>query len=234
MPPKTPSTHVSVKDLPGMRSVRRGIMSHRAVAEPQISGQVGIWVSKPVQAFLELAAVGVNLVDLVVAGDSLVKAVRLQPEAFVEAADQWRGRGATIARRAARLIRAGVDSPQETRLRLLIVLAGLPEPEVNWRVYRDDGTWLRRYDLYYPRYKLIVEYDGRQHAESDHQWGVDVDRREELDDLNIRIYVVRSAGIHEHPGQTLEKIYELLKQRGATGLPSRLNPQWSRYFPGRM
>ena len=41
------------------------------------------------------------------------------------------GRGCRLARRAASLAREGVDSPQETRLRLLLVLAGLPEPRVN-------------------------------------------------------------------------------------------------------
>jgi hypothetical protein len=34
----------------------------------------GVSISTPVQAFLELASVGVSLLDLVIAGDSLVKA----------------------------------------------------------------------------------------------------------------------------------------------------------------
>ncbi len=53
-------------------------------------------------------------------------------------------RGAIRARTAAALVRRGVDSPMETRLRLLIVLAGLPEPEVN-RILRDaGGDWVIR------------------------------------------------------------------------------------------
>ncbi len=44
----------------------------------------------------------------------------------------------------AALVRHGVDSPMESRLRLLIVLAGLPEPEVGRTVYDADGGWLIR------------------------------------------------------------------------------------------
>ena len=76
----------------------------------------GLPISTPVQAFLDLASVGTSLVDLVIAGDSLVKATKLDPAALVEAADAWSGRHAKRARRAARLVRKGVDSPMETRL----------------------------------------------------------------------------------------------------------------------
>ena len=80
---------------------------------------IGVPISTPVQAFLDLASVGVNLVDLVIAGDSLVKANNLDPRHFVAAAAAYQGRNARRARRAASLVRAGVDSPMETRLRLL-------------------------------------------------------------------------------------------------------------------
>jgi hypothetical protein len=42
----------------------------------------GLPVSTPLQAFLDLASIGVNLVDLVIAGDSLVKANNLDPQQF--------------------------------------------------------------------------------------------------------------------------------------------------------
>jgi hypothetical protein len=74
-----------------------------------------------------------------------------------------------------------VDSPQETRIRLLLVLAGLPEPCVNLIIRGRDGGWRRRYDLAYEELQLIVEYDGRQHAEDTRQWLTDIFRREELD-----------------------------------------------------
>ncbi|AXH94967.1 hypothetical protein [Ornithinimicrobium avium] len=74
--------------------------------------------------FLDLAA-HLNLLDLVVLGDSLVRRKRATPEQLVRAAAEADGRGVRLARRAAGLVRTGVDSPMETRCRMLRVLSGL-------------------------------------------------------------------------------------------------------------
>lgn len=104
----------------------------------------GTRISSPSQTFLDLAG-PLGLVDLVVLGDSLVRAGHVTPGRLTTAADAWRGHGAVLARRAARLVRVGVDSPMETRLRLLIVLAGLPEPVVNHTFAYEDGRWQMRW-----------------------------------------------------------------------------------------
>ena len=98
---------------------------------------------------MELASTRPNLVDLVVAGDSLVTAAALSPEDLVAAADEWTGRWCRLARRAARLVRTGVNSPMESRVRMLIVLAGLPEPTTNHILRYPNGDWRRRLDLCY-------------------------------------------------------------------------------------
>jgi hypothetical protein len=92
-----------------------------------------------------------------------------------------------------------VDSPQETRLRLLLVLAGLPEPCVNLIIYGRGGGWRRRYDLAYEELRLIIEYDGRQHAEDTRQWLTDIFRREELDQIRWRLVIITSEGIYREP-----------------------------------
>jgi hypothetical protein len=136
-----------------------------------------------------------------------------------------------LARRAAALVRAGVDSPMETRLRLLIVLAGLPEPEVDHRVHADDGTLLRRYDLSYLPHRLIIEYDGRQHADSEEQWLTDLWRDEALDDERIRRLVIVAQDIYSTPANTLARITRAMR---STGMPvPRLGDEWRRHFPGR-
>ena len=127
-------------------------------------------MSGPLQTFLDLAGAGLDLVDLVVLAESLVAAQRFQPADLVDAAQSWLGHGAKRARLAGRYVRAGVDSPQETRLRMLLVLAGLPEPVINLILRWPDGSWRMRLDLSYPELQLIVEYDGRQHAENTLQW----------------------------------------------------------------
>ena len=121
----------------------------------------------------------------------------------------------------------------ETRLRMLMVLAGLPEPVVNHIEYGSNGAWAKRFDLCYPDLLLIIEYDGRQHAEDDRQWARDIERREELDIDGWRLIVVRAAGIYTEPGRTLERIMDAMRDRGARRLPFTLNREWERYFPGR-
>jgi hypothetical protein len=127
---------------------------------------------------LDLAAIGVGLVDLVVVADGLIKAGHTSAELLIAAAGQGSGRGCRLARRAASLAREGVDSPQESRLRLLVVLAGLPEPRVDLITRGPDGSWRRRYDMAYEYVRLILEYDGRQHADDTRQWRTDIFRRE--------------------------------------------------------
>jgi hypothetical protein len=90
----------------------------------------GLMLTSPVRTFIDLAAC-TDLTDLVSAGDSLVRRTGTGPELFRNAAAARTGaRGIRLAREAAELIRTGVDSPMETRLRLLLLLAGLPEPQV--------------------------------------------------------------------------------------------------------
>jgi hypothetical protein len=94
----------------------------------------------------------------------------------------------------------------ETRLRLLIVFAGMPEPTVNVIVRGEDGSWRMRFDLCYLDQRLIVEYDGRKHADSTEQWERDIYRREELDQMDYRLLIVTSRGVYSEPQRTLERV----------------------------
>lgn len=120
----------------------------------------------------------------------------------------------------------------ESRLRLLIVFAGLPEPRANLILRGADGEWQRRFDLACEQGKILIEYDGRQHAYDDGQWGRDIDRREELDGRGWRLIVVRGVDIYRRPERTLRRIREVLIERGVPGVPAHLNPEWSRHFAG--
>jgi very-short-patch-repair endonuclease len=220
--PSQPLTHLSCPQ-PGVRSERRGVRCHRFR---------GIRISSPEQTFIDLACV-LSLVDLVVLGDSLVRARRTTVDRLVDAVSTWSGWGSRPAARAVGFVRKGVDSPMESRLRMLIVLAGLPEPQVN-RIVRDgSGNWDKRFDLCYPDLLLIIEYDGRQHADNDEQWDHDIDRREDLDGEGWRMIVIRSKGIYVEPQRTLERIADAMRARGAQNVPTRLRDDWRSHFPGR-
>ena len=54
----------------------------------------------------------------------------------------------------------------ETRLRLLLVLSGLPRPHAQVRITDEAGRFLGRPDLCYPEQRLCLEYDGGAHREN--------------------------------------------------------------------
>ncbi len=231
-PPADGATHVTLPSACG-RLVRQGVRPHYRKHPAQTTVRKGVPISTPEQTFLDLAAVGVGLVDLVVVADGLIKTGHTSPERLIETAAQRDGRGCRLARRAAALARKAVDSPQETRLRLLLVVAGLPEPRANLIVRGRDGGWRRRYDLAYEELRLIIEYDGRQHAEDAQQWLTDIFRREELDQIRWRLVIVTSEGIYREPLRTLERVRDALLDCGAVGIRRTFKPEWRLHFPIR-
>ncbi len=228
--PTIPDEHVTVLER---RHRRRplGIVPHVNPA-PTVVEVGGVRASAPTQMFIELASL-LGLVDLVVVGDHLVRQGKVSLRQLVDACEESRAPGAQAARRAARYVRERVDSPMETRLRMLIVLAGLPEPRVNLTLRDVDGSPVRRYDLCWPSVRVIVEYDGRHHIERVETWESDLERREAIDDDAWRILVVISNGIYGEPEHTLRRIWRLLRARRLPGVPTVLSDDWRPHFPGR-
>ncbi|HWU20357.1 MAG TPA: DUF559 domain-containing protein [Nocardioides sp.] len=229
--PILPDEHVTVLTDAGRRR-RAGVRCHLATAEREVVLVGGVPVSTPEQTFAELAE-QLSLVDLVVVGDHLVRSGRARLQALRDFCATWAGPRATHACATAAFVRERVDSPMESRLRMLIVLAGLPEPLVNVTYGGEDGLVLRRYDLSWPEIRVIVEYDGRHHIERVEQWESDLERREAIDESGWRILVVVSSGIYGNPGHTLERIHRVLLGRRLPGVPKRLGSDWQRHFPGR-
>ena len=226
--PTLAGNHVTVTD-PKHRHSRAGVTCHLAKSGSVIEVG-GTRVSAPAQLFLELAS-QLTLVDLVVAGDHLVRRLPVTLTALREFCAKATGPGAAHARAAAAFVRENVDSPMETRLRMLIVLAGLPEPVVNLTV--DLPTGRRRYDLCWPEARLVVEYDGRHHVERVEQWEADIARREAIEDDAWRMLVITSTGIFRTPNETVAKIHRLLLARRQPDTPRTLSDAWRHHFPVR-
>lgn len=223
--PHTETLHASVP-LGRHRSRREGIAVHQSSRRPTTFR--GIPVTTPEDTFLDLVP-HLGLVDQVVLGDSLVRRGRTTPERLVAAAGssrRWRAQ----ASRAAGLVRQHVDSSMESRSRLLVVLAGLPEPIVNLCLYGPDGELLRRLDLAYPEAKLGIEYDGRHHAESAAQWASDISRREDLHADGWTILTLISRDIYAVPGRTIHRVVRAMHQVGMEVPP--VSDEWRRHFRG--
>lgn len=212
------------------RRRREGVICH---VDPSLQVDLvrGRRVAAATTLFVQLAE-SLDLVDVVVVGDHLVRRGRATVESLRSAAAAAPGPVGRRARAAASYVRAGVDSPMETRLRMLLVLAGLPEPQVNLTIRDVDGQPVRRFDLSWPGVKVIVEYDGRHHIVREETWERDLDRREWMDDDGWRLLVVTSRGIYVEPGLTVARVFGLLRARGLPGLPKRPSDDWRPHFPG--
>jgi very-short-patch-repair endonuclease len=74
-------------------------------------------------------------------------------------------KGIARLRRAVEFAEPKAESAMETRLRMLLVLAGLPRPEVQVPIHDDRGTFLGRPDLLYRVHGLAIEFDGGNHRD---------------------------------------------------------------------
>lgn len=217
-------THVAL-----MRDVRfrvGGIRPHRFRHALDVRWWQGIRVTSPLQTFCHLAR-HLGLVDLVVLGDSLVRKARFSTADLVAYATSWEGQRRAEAVAAARLVREHVDSRPESTLRLLMVLAGFPEPEVDIRIHDEQGRLLFRIDLGYRNVRIAVEYDGRWHATAD-QAEHDAARRGHLATSEGWRFIVVTAD--ELYGGTEALLERLTTELVAAGLPCTRSDAWRAHF----
>lgn len=95
------------------------------------------------------------------------------------------------------------ESPMETRLRLLLVQAGLPKPEVQANLHDAAGRFVGRADLYYPAARLVIEYDGANHRDR----LADDDRRQNLiQAAGYRLLRFTRADLSERPAAVVAMV----------------------------
>jgi hypothetical protein len=140
-----------------------------------------------------------GLVEAVVGIDALANAGRFDPAEVLVIADRHAGaRGCRDLRRAVTLADRRAGSPMETRLRLVLVLRGLPRPEVQFPVLDDRrrrAVWL---DLAYPEHRIGIEYEGGDHGRPDRVLR-DVGRYTRLVDDRWRMYRFTKYEVYLEP-----------------------------------
>jgi very-short-patch-repair endonuclease len=105
-----------------------------------------------------------DLLESVPLLDALAKHTGVTRRQVEAVADRYAGaRGVRRVGRALELVDPRAESLRESRLRVTLVLAGLPRPESQVRVYNDAGEFVARLDLGWPNLKLGLEYDGAYH-----------------------------------------------------------------------
>jgi len=145
----------------------RGLIAHVARLDPSRDVRIvdRLPVTAPARTVLDLAA-RLRLVELVVVADHLLVAGLLSVTELADEIDRsGRRRGVVRAREALSLVDGRSRSPMETRVRLILVEGGLPRPESNADVFDRSGGWIATVDLLYRDLRIVIEYDGRDHAD---------------------------------------------------------------------
>ena len=202
-----------------------GIVGHRA-PPVAIHTRFGFPVSSPENTWLALASVGTPVDELIVAGDALVlDPAQLDPrdirpyttiDRLATALAHYVGRGKRAAVEAIRQVRQGAESRQETRLRLLVVRAGFPEPVLQAQILDAAGRPIGRGDLYYPEFRTILEYDGQHHRTNDRQYESDLARVERFTRSDYE-YVRVTKSRMQSPRVVISLLDNALRVRGWTG-----------------
>lgn len=145
-------------------SARAGVSLRRAELQP---AEIVLLKGLPATSILRtLADIALTrpLIEAVIAADMALHAKQTTlAELHAEAAGRAGRPGVVRLRQVAELAEPATESPMETRLRLLLVLNGLPSPLAQVDLHDRRGRFLGRADLYYPDSRLILEYDGGTH-----------------------------------------------------------------------
>jgi hypothetical protein len=210
--PAAETVHVTIPD--GRQRLRvKGITAHyRVVDMTELAG----WpLTTPVANWCELAT-ALDRDELVVLGDAMVKRQLVSCRALITAAAEHRFYGVRRARGAAVLVRPRVDSPAETRSRLLVVDYGLPEPIAGYVVTDELGERIDAVDLAWPQYLVIIEYDGDLHRTTRSKWRYDNRKRDDLRTLGWTVIVLTADDLTRYRSRTLERIAAALRAGGWT------------------
>jgi hypothetical protein len=191
-----------------------GIRGHAVLPEMAsvCAGPSGLAVTAPATTWAMLGAV-LGVADLTAVGDAILREPRDDRErpqlatlAELEAsAAAGRRLGAAKLRAALLRIRPRVDSRPETRLRLLIVDTGMPEPATGYDVV-ERGQRLARVDLAYPELRIAMEYEGEHHLTDPRQWAHDIRRYERLEAAGWIVLRVTKDDLFLHPKTLVARI----------------------------
>ncbi len=226
--PDSPNIHLAFARDVG--TTVAGIKIHRFSQPMAVHRRHGLPVTTPEQTVLHLAR-PLDLVELVACADQLVRRRVTTPFDVSEFARRYGGQGSQLAERVGFLARPRVDSAAETRVRLLMVLAGLPEPVVDHHITRPDGTVEYRLDLSFPEVRLAIEYDGRWHDTAE-QRALDEARRADLGSRGWTFVVLHAEDLYETPDQSVQRLCAELGTRGIP-VPAAVDEDWRRHFPVR-
>ncbi len=162
----------------------------------------------PLRSCLDIAREP-DLIEAVVALDLALGRGRVSPKELIDLADQLRAvPGARRAKVAVGMADGRADSPQESRLRVVLTLAGM-RPRPQFEVRDRDGRFVARVDLAFVADRIAVEYEGSWHWEPG-QLRRDRQRLDRLTAAGWRVIHVTAQDLRE-PRKLVTRIQDLLR-----------------------
>lgn len=177
----------------------------------------GLPLTSPLRTCFDLAG-RLPLVEAVVAIDMALHAGLVDLDVFQRYVLAACGvQGVVGARRVVELAEPQAESPMETRLRLLLVRAGLPRPQAQVELQDAAGSFVGRPDLYYPDARLGVEYDGENHRD---RMTSDNRRQNGLQAIGVQLLRYTGADLRERPDQIVTDVRRALARGPFPGKPA--------------
>ena len=182
-----------------------------------------------VEAAFVGSAANLRLIDLVKVGDWLLHRGHLDVARLLAFAsvDSWRPGSHAIPWVVSHLDERS-RSLKESETRAVLAAAGLPEPEPNLDIH-DGTTFLGCADLALVPWKLIVEYEGRQHAFDVAQFARDIHRYAGFRAAGWE-YIQVTNGMLARPKALVLHVHRVLQARGYDGPPPSFGSKWSALF----
>lgn len=158
--------HVTRNRRSGART-RSDLVVHAAsLADDEIVERDGIRLTGPARTVVDLARTAGFDAGVALADAALRRAPARPPlTSPAELAGQldrgWRRPGLPAARRVVAFADGLSESVGESRSRIAIARAGLPEPVLQWEARASDGSLLGRTDFAWPARRTVGEFDGK-------------------------------------------------------------------------
>jgi hypothetical protein len=145
----------------------RGLRVHTLDLDPEETAEhAGLRLTTPRRTCWDLAG-WAEMTSAVATIDALLHAGLLDADQLAGDLAAHQGqRGSRLAERVFGMVDAAAQSPQESRLRVRLVLAGLPRPVAQFEI-RLAGGQVYHPDLAWPEFQVALEYDGLWHADAE-------------------------------------------------------------------
>ncbi|WDZ85327.1 hypothetical protein [Micromonospora cathayae] len=217
LPPGAPVT-VVLPRAARMRPHARVAVTRSVLSDDDIDVQAGLPVTTALRTAFDLARRPPRT-EAVVAVDAMLHHRVVDLPALREYAAQRSGwPGLPLLREVLSLVDPLAESPMETRLRLLLLDAGLPPPAAQYDVHDGAGRFVTRVDLAYPTRRVAIEYEPAPTREPA-QARREASRFHSLRTAGWRVVRCTADDVLRHPGRTARMVAGALRLR-PTGQPT--------------